>query len=469
MKMDINKIKHHPLNERIYSLSGIETLMESIEQVGLLQPITIDQNNYVVSGNRRFEASKRLGLKKIEVHKINVKKGDEILTLIHFNRQRIKSVQEHLNEYFELELYHKQKGLEKGKRIRKTVSDEINVTDGTLARMLYVHKRNPDYIKLIDQGILTVNQAYLNLRREEEEKKSKESLVKESSFEYPQNSKEFTFYQKSSDRMEALLNSSIQCIFTSPPYALGIRNYSNKVVLGSESSVEEYSENLSNHLLDCERILSEKGSFFLNLGDVYDNGILQCAPHRVLFKLLEKTNFKLRSTIIFKKSNPKPTSYKTRRNTSSTEFIFHLVKNMDYDFEQVLLPISENTKPSHPPRHRSKKGENQIVVGTPYIPSSKGKNLPDFWDEELIITSVANQSLNYGTEHPAMYHPSLVTVPTLQTTVLPFLDKFERESINFKVVDPFHGMGNTYRAIKWINETYGTRLEYIGYDLKKYF
>lgn len=467
--MEINKIQHHPLNERIYSLSGIEILMDSIEQVGLLQPITIDQNNYVVSGNRRYEAFKRLGRKKIEVHKINVKEGDEILTLIHFNRQRVKSVQEHLNEYFELESYHRQKGLEKGKRIRKTVSDEINVTDGTLARMLYIHKRNPNYIKIIDDGIASINQIYMKLRNDEEEKKSRESIIKESTFQYPENKREFTFYQKSSDKMDEILDSSVQCIFTSPPYALGIRNYSNKVVLGSESSVEEYSENLSNHLLDCERILSEKGSFFLNLGDVYDNGILQCAPHKVLFKLLEKTNFKLRSTIIFKKSNPKPTSYKTRRNTSSTEFIFHLVKNMDYDFEQVLLPLSENTKPSHPPRHRTKKGDNSVVIGSPYIPSSKGKNLPDYWDDELIVTSVANQSLNYGNDHPAMYHPSLVTIPLLQICVMPFLNSIERCDISHRILDPFAGGLNTYKSMKWINETFGTNLEFIGYDLKKYF
>jgi DNA modification methylase len=288
----------------------------------------------------------------------------------------------------------------------------------------------------------------MKLRNDEEEKKSRESIIKESTFQYPENKREFTFYQKSSDKMDEILDSSVQCIFTSPPYALGIRNYSNKVVLGSESSVEEYSENLSNHLLDCERILSEKGSFFLNLGDVYDNGILQCAPHKVLFKLLEKTNFKLRSTIIFKKSNPKPTSYKTRRNTSSTEFIFHLVKNMDYDFEQVLLPLSENTKPSHPPRHRTKKGDNSV---------------------ELIVTSVANQSLNYGNDHPAMYHPSLVTIPLLQICVMPFLNSIERCDISHRILDPFAGGLNTYKSMKWINETFGTNLEFIGYDLKKYF
>lgn len=469
MKVPLSKLKHHPLNSRIYSLSGIESLMESIQLVGLLEPPTVDQHFQVVSGNRRFESVKRLGWKEIDVHQINVKEGDEVLTLIHFNRQRIKTTQELLNEYFELETYHKDKGFEKGKKVRNIVSKEIKVTDGQLARILYIHKRNPKYIKLIDDGLLTVNQAYLNVRREEEEKNSRENLQRTTTFNHPENKKEFTFYQKSSNLLKEIKDGSIQCIFTSPPFGNSIRQYSKNVVIGSEKTIDDYAENLSNHLVSCYRVLHEQGSFFLNLGDVYIDGEQQNAPHKVLFKLLEKTKFKLRSTIIYKKTNPKPLSYKTRRNTVSTEFIFHLVKDMSYDFEQALLPLSEKTKPSHPPRHRTKKGDNSVVIGTPYIPSSKGKNLPDYWDDELIVTSVANQSLNYGTDHPAMYHPSLVTIPLLQTCVLPFINSIERSEVRNKILDPFAGGLNTYKSMQWINETYGTNLEFIGYDLKKYF
>ena len=35
--------------------------MESISEVGLLQPLIIDSRNQVISGNRRFESVKRLG------------------------------------------------------------------------------------------------------------------------------------------------------------------------------------------------------------------------------------------------------------------------------------------------------------------------------------------------------------------------------------------------------------------------
>jgi DNA modification methylase len=293
-------------------------------------------------------------------------------------------------------------------------------------------------------------------------------LKRESKFQHPDKRNEFTFYQKSSNELKELEDNSVQCIFTSPPFGLGVRTYSNNVVIGSEKTIDEYAENLSNHLVSCFRVLKGTGSFFLNLGDVYHDGELQNAPHKVLFKLLEKTKFKLRSTVIYKKTNPKPSSIKNRP-TNSFEYIFHLVKSLEYDYERMTLPLSDNTKPSHPPRHRTKKGDNSIVIGTPYIPSSKGKNLPDYWDDELIVTSVANQSLNYGTDHPAMYHPSLVTIPLLQVCVLPFIYINGRDEISHRVLDPFAGGLNTYKSMKWINETYGTNLEFVGYDLKKYF
>ena len=95
-----------------------------------------------------------------------------------------------MNEYFELETYHKDKGLEKGMRVRNIVSEEIRVTDGQLARILFIHKRNPKYIELIDQGIITVNQAYLNIRREEEERTSRDNLKRTTSFQHPEKKNE---------------------------------------------------------------------------------------------------------------------------------------------------------------------------------------------------------------------------------------------------------------------------------------
>ena len=184
MKVKVSSIKHHPKNKEIYNLSSIDELVESISEVGLLQSLIIDQHNQIISGNRRFESIKRLGWEEVEVIQREVKEGDEELLLIHYNKQRIKSFKELINEYLTLDRYYR-KG--QGKRTdltsvksnrsssRDIVSKELGISSSQLRRLVYIHRNKPEYIELLDKGILTVNQSFLQIQREEKENKSRES------------------------------------------------------------------------------------------------------------------------------------------------------------------------------------------------------------------------------------------------------------------------------------------------------
>lgn len=72
MKIKVSDLRHHPLNQDIYTLSDIDDLMSSIQEVGLLQPLSIDQHNQVVSGNRRFKAISELGWSEVECERVQV-------------------------------------------------------------------------------------------------------------------------------------------------------------------------------------------------------------------------------------------------------------------------------------------------------------------------------------------------------------------------------------------------------------
>ena len=50
--------------------------MDSISEVGLLQPLIIDSHNQVISGNRRFESIKRLGWEEVKVEVKEVNDGE---------------------------------------------------------------------------------------------------------------------------------------------------------------------------------------------------------------------------------------------------------------------------------------------------------------------------------------------------------------------------------------------------------
>ena len=60
MKISVSKLSHHPMNKEIYSLSSIDDLVASIDEIGLLEALVIDNKNRVISGNRRLECIRRL-------------------------------------------------------------------------------------------------------------------------------------------------------------------------------------------------------------------------------------------------------------------------------------------------------------------------------------------------------------------------------------------------------------------------
>lgn len=453
MMINVTSLTHHPLNKNIYQLSTIGDLMDSIKTVGLLQPLTIDQHFQVISGNRRFEAIKRLGWEEVEVFQVEIEDEHAPVYLIHFNKQRVKTSQEFINEYDTLYQYY---GLGQGRRTdletsvqldkgsaREKIRGEIGISSGHLARLLYIRNNNSEFIELIDKGIMTANQAYLQVQRDT---KVKQFLQQESKSEPPKDTN-WEFYQKSSHHMIELEDESIQTIFTSPPY-WNKRRYTEEGGLGNEEKSDEYVLNLSEHLRDCWRVLHPKGSFFLNLGDTFYNGNLQNIPHKVVIKL-QDNGWILRNTIIWSKTNPKPSSSKSNL-TPSYEFIFHLVKGTDYDYNPTLTPLKDSTKPSHPPRHRNMNGISTSV--SPYIPNVGGKNMGDYWDDDIVRTAVSNQPKKEGIEHPAPFPYQIVTIPLLQTS-----------NEGDKVLDPFCGSGTVGRVCDSLNR------KFIGYDMVKMF
>ena len=75
----------------------------------------------------------------------------------------------------------------------------------------------------------------------------------------------------------------------------------------------------------------------------------------------------------------------------------------------------------------------------------------DFWNEEIVRTSVANQKLDIDGEHPAPFPKDIIILPILQTSNLGDL-----------ILDPFMGSGTTGRVFDELNR------KFVGYDLKEY-
>lgn len=449
MKIILKKLSHHPLNEEIYSLSSIEDLMSSIDEVGLLQPLVVNNKFQVLSGNRRLEAVKRLGWKSVEVEKIKTNKKDEPQMIVHFNKQRVKTCRELLNEIY---ILMPQYSIGQGKRTdltnvrpnkgsaRDEIADLVGMSSSQIGKLLFIEKNDPDFITLIDDGQLTINQAYISVSRA---KKQQDAITGNIKSLTPKD-EEFVFYKKSSHDMSEVKDGSVDLIFTSPPY-WNKRKYNKKGGLGNEKSPTEFVNNLVSHLGDCKRVLNDRGSFFLVLGDTFQDGNLLSIPHRVALGL-QDDGLILRNTIVWKKTNPKPTSSKTNL-TQTYEFIFHLVKSLDYRYEHTLSETKEGARIQHAPRHREMTDKRLMM--TPFIPRG-GKNMGDYWDEDVVKTAVARNIIQGDeVEHPAPFPENIVKLPILQTT-----------NEGDVVLDPFMGSGTTGKVSRDLGR------KFIGYDIR---
>lgn len=101
------EIEPSPENDKIYGPvdpkdRSIIALAKSIRDLGLRDPIVITQDDYILSGHRRYAACKLAGLKVIRVRIEPIRRSDDIdafvVLLREFNRQRVKSIDVLLHE-----------------------------------------------------------------------------------------------------------------------------------------------------------------------------------------------------------------------------------------------------------------------------------------------------------------------------------------------------------------------------------
>jgi DNA modification methylase len=117
---------------------------------------------------------------------------------------------------------------------------------------------------------------------------------------------------------------SIDCGMTSPPY-WGQRQYSREGI-GLENDYREYIAHLAAVCREVRRVLKGTGSFWLNIGDTYQDKRLLGIPWRVALELTDKQGWVLRNDVVWNKVKGGPdNSVDKLRNVH--EYVFHFVKS----------------------------------------------------------------------------------------------------------------------------------------------
>ena len=146
--------------------------------------------------------------------------------------------------------------------------------------------------------------------------------------------------------LSQLPDSCVNFAMTSPPY-WGKREYENGGI-GLESDYRDFVRHLAAVFLEVKRVLKPEGSFWLNMGDTYQNKGLVGVPWRIAFELTDNQGWILRNSVIWNKVKSGMDNT-TDRLGNVHELIFHFVKQPKYYYNADAI--------------RSKPGEAKIVNG----------------------------------------------------------------------------------------------------------
>jgi len=126
-------------------------------------------------------------------------------------------------------------------------------------------------------------------------------------------------------------DSCVDMVLTSPPY-WGQREYEGDKGIGLERTYEEYIDRLLDVFAELHRVLKPTGSFWLNIGDVYERKSLLGLPWRLAIRMCDEQGWILRNNVIWNKVKGAPDN-SVDKLRSVHEDLFHFVKSKKYYYD----------------------------------------------------------------------------------------------------------------------------------------
>jgi site-specific DNA-methyltransferase (adenine-specific) len=146
---------------------------------------------------------------------------------------------------------------------------------------------------------------------------------------------------------------SVDTVITSPPY-WALRNYGVADQIGLEANVDGWVDELRAVLREVARVLKSSGSLWLNLGDTYSHHqrdgappkSLLLGPERVALAMVED-GWRIRSKVIWAKTNPMPTSVRDRLSCTY-EVLYFATRSPKYFFDLDAIRVPHRSQLKRP-------------------------------------------------------------------------------------------------------------------------
>ena len=330
--------------------NNYEEIRENIREFGLLNPLLVNFDYEIISGNLRHQIALELGLEEVPVVFIDTPEEMKSVLAVSSNQYRTKTLVDIASELRFFDEYH---SLRRGERTdlnpqMKLVKEEkdstyksigqykINKIKSIEKKLKKIHEDKYDVTLLnkelskVDIDKCTLNQLEKFLDREQLKKCNGVVVPKKYDF-ITDNIK---IFNSSCGDLYHLGDSTISLILCSPPYYQA-RIYKNgDDELGREKTPEEFISNLVKLFDDTKRVLKDDGSMYVNINDTCRDGAYQAIPQRFVIEMI-KRGWILNDEILWTKSNPKYSPGK--RSVRSHEYIFHFVKSKNFYFNDSWI------------------------------------------------------------------------------------------------------------------------------------
>jgi DNA modification methylase len=446
-----------PELRNFYSQPSIDELIESIENDGLKNPITVTNDFKVIDGYRRIDAVKVLGNDSIDV--VFTDDDADINQRIIRNMYRNKTSSDKVKELKLIFLEYPKKpgkkniGLSRKEIVSKALDGKCkdestqnkleyilnnDLNDEFLSKQIvekksdiqncymflteYIHldkEKNYGYTEKILNGEISVSdankfiQGRLNLETYQDT-----FIIPEKCHSYNIDCTDIT---KLKDHID-----TVDLIFTSPPYYI-LRNYQNSKVdyknqYGQEESKDQYCERIADIINSLIPTLKRSANVIINIGETYDDGIALGIPQLLKQKIESRSSLIYKDSIIWSKPNPKPQNESIKRLINNVEYLLWFVVDpkeakynlLTYTTKAKDIKVSKGAKDVD---STGKVWANNLSLTKPYQ-----KFKTHLEEQEVFNIIKCKIGKNYDVYkihqegHPAIMSELLPLVPILMTT-----------------------------------------------------
>jgi DNA modification methylase len=251
------KITDIKIGERIRKdLGNIEELAQSINEIGLINPVVISENNELIAGFRRLQALKMMGRDVVECRIMPLDSKTEI---DENNVRKEFTVSERVQAALVLEERERQLARERqgvrtdlitgAKRDTQEKRDPVRTSDIVAQKTgfgsgrtyekarIVIEKGNPELVEKLDRGDISIHSAYIAVKKNEEvleRKKEAEDLSIPSGI----------CCGAAEDELDKLLeDGTCDCLITDPPFGdefvSNFREYENDITVPVENDTRD--------------------------------------------------------------------------------------------------------------------------------------------------------------------------------------------------------------------------------------